>query len=109
MEVSRFKEGGDEGVVGEAVPRGHFVEEEVRVAGVEWGAARVHEEYGVGGREGGGGVAGLEEELDAGVDVQGNGHDSSSMRLSAVKSDGCQVACAGSTGPNRIFVQPSKG
>ena len=122
MEVSRFKEGGDEGVVGEAVPRGHFVEEEVRVAGVEWGAARVHEEDGVGGREGGGDVAGLEEELvelpagggaaraeelDAGVDVQGDGHDSSSMRLSAVKSDGCQVACAGSTGPNRILVQPS--
>jgi len=90
MEVSRFKEGGDEGVVGEAVPRGHFVEEEVRVAGVEWGAARVHEEDGVGGRAGGGDVAGLEEqlvelpagggaagaeELDAGVNVQGDGHD----------------------------------
>jgi hypothetical protein len=93
MEVSRFKEGGDEGVVGEAVPRGHFAEQEVRVAGVKRGAARVHEEDGVGGREGGGHVAGLEEklvelpagggaagaeELDAGGDVDGDGHDSSS-------------------------------
>jgi hypothetical protein len=93
MEVSGFEESGDEGVVGEAALRGHFVEQEVSVAGVERGAARVHEEDGVGGREGGGDVAGLEEELvelpagggaagaeklDAGVDVDGDGHGSSS-------------------------------
>lgn len=87
MKVSRFKEGGDEGVVGEAVLRGHFVKQEVRVPGVKRRAARVHEEDGVGGREGGGNVPGLEEdlvelpagggaagaeELDAGVDVEGH-------------------------------------
>lgn len=88
MEVAGFEERGDEGVVGEGVPRGHLVEQEVGVAGVERGAARVHEEDGVGGRERGGDVAGLEEELvelpagggaagaeelDAGWDVAGHG------------------------------------
>lgn len=58
---------------------------------MERGATRVHEEDGVGGREGGGDVAGLEEELvelpagggaagaeelDAGGDVDGHGSSS---------------------------------
>jgi hypothetical protein len=88
--VSGLKEGGDEGVVREAVLRGHFVEQAVGVTGVKRRAAHVHEEDGVGGWEGGGDVARFEEELvelpasgraagaeelDAGGDVDGDGHD----------------------------------
>jgi hypothetical protein len=61
--VSGLEEGGDEGVIGEAVLRGHFVKQAADVAGVERRAAHVHEEDGVGGWEGGGDVAGFEEEL----------------------------------------------
>jgi hypothetical protein len=86
--VSGLEEGGDDGVIGEAVLRGHFVEQAAGVAGVERRAARVHEEDGVSGRERGGDVAGFEEELvelppgdraagaeelDAGGDVDGDG------------------------------------
>jgi len=88
--VSGLKEGGDERVVGEAVLRGHFVEQAAGVAGVKRRTAHVHEEDGVGGWEGGGDVAGFEEklvelpaggraagaeELDARGDVDVDGHD----------------------------------
>lgn len=90
--VPGVEAGGEEGVVGEAVPGGHFVEQARGVAAVErgggGGAAGVHEEERVGGSERGGDVAGLEEravqlpagrgaagaeELDAAADV-GGGH-----------------------------------
>lgn len=80
--------GGDEGVVGEAVPAGHFVEQLQGVAAVCRGETGVHEEHRVGGREGGRDMAGLEkelvqllaghgaagaEELDGAADVDGDG------------------------------------
>ena len=49
--------GSDEGVVGEAVPGWHFVEQSTCVAAVGRGAPGVHEEDRVGGREGGRDVA----------------------------------------------------
>jgi hypothetical protein len=89
--VTGVKQGGDEGIVGEAVLCGHFVEQTAGVAGVELGRATVHEENGIGGREGAWNVPGLEqelvklsaggnaagaEELDAAVNVNGDGHHS---------------------------------
>jgi hypothetical protein len=89
--VTGVKQGGDEGIVGEAVLCGHFVEQTAGVAGVERGRATVHEENGIGGREGAWNVPGLEkelvqlsaggnaagaEELDAAANVNGDGHHS---------------------------------
>lgn len=51
MVVSGIEVGGDNRVVGEAVLDGHFVKQAAGVMLVEWGAARIHEEQGVRGRQ----------------------------------------------------------